>query len=103
LTRCTAKLAFQTVAAAAALGLNDRAVTFCILDLERALSLLDRADTSLNPEIAARNRQNAWDASFIVQRQLSHLILDKAQEKRIKRLLSQLRPWLQRLGLPLHC
>ena len=57
-------------------GLNDRAVTFCILDLERALSLLDRADTSLSPEIAARNRQNAWDASFIVQRQLSHLILD---------------------------
>ena len=82
--------------------LNDRAVTFCVLDLELALSFLDRADTSPNPEIAARNRHNAWHAGFVVQRQLSHLILDEAQEKRIERLLSQLRPRLQRLGLPLH-
>ena len=83
--------------------LHERAVTLCILDLELALSLLDRADTSPNPEIAARDRQNAWDAGFVAQRQLSHLILDEAQEKRIERLLSQLRLRLQRLGLPLHC
>jgi hypothetical protein len=83
-------------------GSNERALTFCILDLELALSLLDRADTSSNPGIAGRNRQNAWHAGFIVQRQLSHLILDEAHVERIKRLLSQLRPRLQRLGLPLR-
>jgi len=69
---------------------------FCLTDLEMALTMLDRAETSREPETRERNRANARHALETVLHHMSQLELSEEQRERLQVKVDELKDRLSR-------
>ena len=68
---------------------------FCLTDLDAAMTMLDRAETTRDDAARVRNLHNAHEAFDVVSRLVNRLSLDPDQEQTIRGRLETL---AQRLG-----
>ena len=68
---------------------------FCLTDLDAAMTMLDRAETTRDDSARVRNLHNAHEAFDVVSRLVERLTLEPGQEQAIRERLEIL---AQRLG-----